>query len=166
MKVGEKVFRRWKKYPEVPDTAEGTGLWEAPRGALGHWIKVEAKKIQRYQVITPTNWNASPKDENGKSGAMEEALEGTLVPKMDTYDFLTKLAHPIAEKVKSLGLSDLNYWDGYNATLPLMIIRSFDPCLACAVHLITMKKRKPANKLTRTLDSAVINKSSRNWRIK
>jgi len=150
LKPGERVFKRWEKYPDVPDSAEGIGLWEAPRGALGHWLKVEAKKIQRYQVVTPTNWNASPRDDQGRSGPMEKALKETPVPKVDTYGFLAKLGHPLAEKAKSLGLSDLNYWDGYNATLPLMIIRSFDPCLACSVHLLTIGKGRPVRKLGRT----------------
>lgn len=166
LKPGERVFKEWKKYPDVPDSAEGIGLWEAPRGSLGHWLKVETKKIQRYQVVTPTNWNASPRDQHGRSGPMEKALKGTLVPKVDTYGFLAELGHPLAEKVKSLGLSDLNYWEGYNTTLPLMIIRSFDPCLACSVHLLTIGKGRPIKKLTRTFHPAGLHGSSGNWRVK
>lgn len=93
----------------VPDEGEGIGLTEAPRGALGHWIKIKDKKILRYQVITPTNWNASCKDKNGNKGPMEQALMGTAVP-------------------------DLN-----NPFSIIRIVRSFDPCLACSVHIIRAK---------------------------
>lgn len=142
LKLGEPVFRRWEGYPEVPESGEGTGLWEAPRGALGHWLKVKGKAIERYQVITPTGWNASPRDDMDRPGPMETALTGTPVPAMDTYNLLTALGHPLAETVKALGLSKFNYWDGYNATLPLTVVRSFDPCIACAVHLITPDGKK------------------------
>lgn len=146
LQPGERVFKRWKYYPNVPKSGEGTGLWEAPRGSLGHWLKVEDKKVKGYQVVTPTNWNASPRDDHGRTGPMETALTGTLVPRVNTHGFLRDLGHPLAEKVEKLGLSDLNYWDGYNTTLPLVVIRSFDPCLACSVHLLTADKRKPIKK--------------------
>jgi len=91
---------------EVPEEAEGVGLTEAPRGALGHWIKIENKRIARYQLVVPTTWNASPKDANGQPGPIEQALIGT--------------------KVK----------DEDNPFEIVRIVRSFDPCLACAIHLI------------------------------
>jgi len=97
---------------EIPDQAEGVGLTEAPRGALGHWISIKNKKIDRYQVITPTAWNASPKDDKDQPGAIEQALIGT--------------------KVK----------DKENPFELVRIVRSFDPCLACAVHLLNAKKNK------------------------
>lgn len=150
---GEKVFKRWKMYPNVPKSGEGTGLWEAPRGALGHWLKVEDNKVKNYQVVTPTNWNASPRDDQGKMGPIETALTGTLVPKVDTHDFLNDLGHPLAEEVEKLELSDLNYWDGYNTTLPLLVIRSFDPCLACSVHLLSIGKRRPIKKVVEDVSS-------------
>jgi len=142
LKTSEAVFNQWDVYPDVPSSGEGMGLWEAPRGALGHWLKVEAKKIKGYQILTPTNWNTSPRDDQDRPGAMESALEGTPVPKVDTNGLLAELGHPLTETIKILGLSGLNHWDGYNLTLPLMVIRSFDPCMACSVHLITANKRR------------------------
>jgi [NiFe] hydrogenase large subunit len=91
---------------KIPDKAQGIGLWEAPRGALGHWIDVEGKKIKNYQCVVPTTWNVCPRDDNGVRGPIEEALVGTAVA---------------------------------NAEKPLEILRvvhSFDPCLACTVHVI------------------------------
>ena len=55
---------------------EGAGLWEAPRGALGHWVGVKGGKISSYQVVTPSTWDCSPRDKNGVRGPMEEALVG------------------------------------------------------------------------------------------
>jgi len=91
---------------EIPDEAEGAGLTEAPRGAVGHWITIKDKKIDRYQVITPTAWNASPKDDQDQPGAVEQAIIGTKVKDKDNPFELVR------------------------------IVRSFDPCLACSVHLI------------------------------
>ena len=90
----------------VPTSATSFGLTEAPRGALGHWLKISNGKISRYQVITPTCWNASPRDSSGKRGPMEEALIGTPVQNID---------EPIEV---------------------LRVIHSFDPCLSCAVHVM------------------------------
>ncbi len=89
-----------------PKKALGFGYTEAPRGALGHWVVIENKKIKNYQVVVPTTWNASPRDHKNQPGAYEASLVGT------------RLADP---------------------EQPLEILRtihSFDPCLACAVHLI------------------------------
>jgi len=97
---------------EIPSESEGAGLTSAPRGAVGHWIKIKDKKIDRYQVITPTSWNASPKDDRDIPGPMEQTLIGT--------------------KIK----------DEENPFELVRIVRSFDPCLACAVHLITAKGKK------------------------
>jgi hydrogenase large subunit len=58
------------------DSGEGAGLWEAPRGALGHWVSVKGGKIDRYQVVTPSTWDCSPRDAKGVRGPMEEALVG------------------------------------------------------------------------------------------
>lgn len=91
---------------EVPKESEGYGLTEAQRGALGHWIKVKNHKIERYQCVVPSTWNCGPADEKGVKGVVEQALIGT--PIADT-------AYPI-EAVR--------------------VVRSFDPCLACAVHVI------------------------------
>lgn len=91
---------------EPPASGVGIGMTEAARGSLGHWIKINNYVIDNYSCIVPTTWNASPKDEKGKIGPFEKALIGCTVP--DTKN-------PI-----NIG----------------RIIRSFDPCLACAVHVI------------------------------
>ena len=90
----------------TPATGTGVGLTEAPRGALGHWMAIANSRISRYQIITPTGWNASPMDDAGQHGAIEQALIGTPV---------ADLATPVEV---------------------LRVIRSFDPCLACAVHMV------------------------------
>jgi len=87
------------------------GLTEAPRGAVGHWIEIKDKKIENYQLVVPTTWNAGPRDEKGVPGPMEQAITGT--------------------KIK----------DADNPYEIVRIIRSFDPCLACAVHVVTPKGR-------------------------
>ena len=97
--------------PEKPEGAEGTGLTEAARGVLGHWIRIEKGKIDNYQVITPTTWNVSPRDSHGNPGAVEEALIGTSV---EDEKNPVELAH---------------------------VIRSYDPCLFCTVHVLKMNKR-------------------------
>jgi len=107
VKVGElSTFTRDKWEPSTwPATAEGVGLSEAPRGALAHWIKIKDGKIDNYQLVVPSTWNASPRDAKGQRSSYEEALIGT------------HLANP---------------------EQPLEILRtihSFDPCIACAVHL-------------------------------
>jgi hydrogenase large subunit len=90
--------------PTVPIEAASMGLTEAPRGALGHWLGISGGVISRYQVITPTTWNASPRDNKGVLGPMEEALLGTPVENPD---------RPVEV---------------------MRVIHSFDPCLDCAVH--------------------------------
>ncbi|UCH35135.1 MAG: nickel-dependent hydrogenase large subunit, partial [Armatimonadota bacterium] len=90
----------------VPNMATGIGLTEAPRGALGHWIAVDDAKISRYQVVSPTNWNASPRDDAGQMGPIEQALLGT----------------PVADSNQPIEL--------------LRVVHSFDPCLACSVHMV------------------------------
>jgi len=87
---------------------------EAPRGALGHWIKIKDGRIDRYQLVVPTTWNVSPRDEKGQPGPVEQALEGT--------------------KVK----------DPENPFELVRIVRSFDPCLACAIHTVDLSGRKLA----------------------
>ncbi|MCB0608516.1 MAG: nickel-dependent hydrogenase large subunit [Lewinellaceae bacterium] len=88
-----------------PAAAQGVGHTEAPRGALAHWINIEDQKIKNYQLVVPTTWNASPRDPEGKQSAYESAL-------MDT---------PVADADQPLEI--------------LRTIHSFDPCMACAVHL-------------------------------
>jgi hydrogenase large subunit len=91
---------------EIPEKGEGAGLTEAPRGGVGHWITIKDKKIERYQVIAPTAWNASPKDDKDQPGAVEQAIIGTKVKDKDNPFELVR------------------------------IVRAFDPCLACSVHLL------------------------------
>ncbi len=86
-------------------SGEGAGMWEAPRGALYHYMKINNRKIEKYQIIIPTTWNLAPRDADGEPGPIEKALEG--VPVDD-------LEKPI------------------NA---LRTVHSFDPCVACAVHI-------------------------------
>lgn len=94
-------------YRAVPASVTGKyGLSEAARGALGHWIDISNSRIARYQILTPTAWNASPTDDAGRKGAMEQALLGTPVR------------------------------DAQNPIEVLRVIHSFDPCLACAVHVV------------------------------
>jgi hydrogenase large subunit len=88
-----------------PKEAKGVGYMEAPRGGLAHWIVIKEGKTANYQMVVPTTWNASPRDPKGQLSAYESALLGT----------------PIAEPSKPLEI--------------LRTIHSFDPCLACAVHL-------------------------------
>jgi hydrogenase large subunit len=90
-----------------PRQAKGVGTTEAPRGALGHWVVIERGKIANYQAVVPTTWNASPRDPAGNIGAYEAALMNTPLAKADE---------------------------------PLEILRtlhSFDPCLACATHIMS-----------------------------
>jgi len=98
---------------DIPKSASGIGLTEAPRGALGHWINIQNSKIDRYQVVTPTNWNASPMDDLGQLGPIEQALVGT----------------PVADETQPIEI--------------LRVVHSFDPCLACSVHMLRPGKDKP-----------------------
>lgn len=90
----------------IPESGQGMGLWCAARGALGHWIEIKQGAIARYQAVVPTTWNASPRDDKGQPGPIEQAMIGTVVE--DT-------ANPFALA---------------------RIVRSFDPCIACAVHIL------------------------------
>ncbi len=96
---------------EMPKEAYGMGLTEASRGALGHWIEIKDRKIANYQCIVPTTWNASPRDDEGRPGPIEQAIEGTKVRDADNPFELVR------------------------------IVRSYDPCLACAVHIISPKTK-------------------------
>lgn len=89
----------------MPDEAEGTGLMEAARGSLGHWLKIEQGRIHNYQIIAPTTWNFSPRDADGTPGPLEQALVGA--PIRDGEDTPVSVQH---------------------------IVRSFDPCMVCTVH--------------------------------
>jgi Ni,Fe-hydrogenase I large subunit len=97
-----------------PDEAEGWGFHEAPRGALGHWVRIEKGKIAGYQAVVPSTWNGGPRDARGQRGPYEEALVGT----------------PIADPEKPLEI--------------LRTVHSFDPCMACAAHVVDARGRKIA----------------------
>ncbi len=116
--VGGSVYNNYT----TPYSKTGVGLTEAPRGAVGHWLSIASSStksptggpaIGNYQVITPTCWNASPKDTNGVHGPIEQALIGTKV---------TNAAQPVEV---------------------LRVIHSFDPCLSCAVHVMRPEEGKP-----------------------
>ncbi|WP_457596852.1 nickel-dependent hydrogenase large subunit [Hydrogenimonas sp.] len=99
-------------FDKVSKDAKGYGLEEAPRGALGHWVRIENGKVANYQAVVPSTWNAAPRDYKGRMGAYEASLIGT------------KVADP---------------------EQPLEILRtihSFDPCIACAVHIVDTKGKE------------------------
>lgn len=79
LKPGEKTYN----YVEPPAEGEGAGLTEAPRGSVGHWIRIAGGKTENYQIIPPTNWNCSPRDDANVRGPMEEALIGTPIRDME-----------------------------------------------------------------------------------
>ena len=101
-------------FDEVSMSTKGMGLAEAPRGSLGHWVSIADGKVINYQAVVPSTWNAAPRDYKGRMGAYEASLIGT------------KVANP---------------------EQPLEIIRtihSFDPCIACAVHVVDTKGKELA----------------------
>ncbi len=67
----------------IPTQSKGAGFCEAPRGSVSHWIKIEDSVIDNYQVVAPTTWNCSPRDDQGQLGAIEQALIGTPVADVD-----------------------------------------------------------------------------------
>jgi hydrogenase large subunit len=93
---------------EVPESSQGAGVTDAARGALGHWIRIREGRIDNYQLVVPTTWNAGPMDAEGNPGPIEQALIGTSVK------------------------------DEANPFEVVRIVRSFDPCLACAVHIVDL----------------------------
>jgi hydrogenase large subunit len=105
IRIGDPAFEK----TSIPATATGFGLTEAPRGALGHWVKIANGKIANYQVITPTCWNCSPRDDRKQLGPLEKAIMGTVVQDPD---------RPVEV---------------------LRIVHSYDPCLDCAVHVMRAK---------------------------
>jgi hydrogenase large subunit len=89
-----------------PSSARGAGIMEAPRGALGHWIVIEDGRIANYQAVVPSTWNAGPRDPQNVAGAYEAALQDN---------------HQLVDVKQPVEI--------------LRTIHSFDPCIACAVHL-------------------------------
>ncbi|MFZ5646625.1 MAG: nickel-dependent hydrogenase large subunit [Bacillota bacterium] len=102
LQPGKPVFTPF----EVPNDAEGTGLTSAMRGPLGHWIRIKKGRIEHYQIITPTAWNFSPRDDAGNPGPVEEALIGT----------------PIADESQPFEIG--------------RVVRAFDVCSSCSAHVI------------------------------
>jgi hydrogenase large subunit len=94
-----------------PKSAQGFGFHEAPRGSLGHWVEIEDRKIVNYQVVAPSTWNAGPRDGEGQRGPYEAALVGT----------------PVIDPERPLEV--------------MRTVHSFDPCLACAVHVVGAQGR-------------------------
>ena len=107
LKTGDTtVVDNSKWFPEVWDQkCHGVGLYEAPRGGLSHWVSIEDTKISNYQCIVPTTWNACPRDDAAGHGAFEAAMIDTAVQIPDKPIEIAR------------------------------VIRSFDPCMACATHM-------------------------------
>ncbi|MEW5953784.1 MAG: nickel-dependent hydrogenase large subunit [Bacillota bacterium] len=103
LQPGQPVFTDFK----VPREAEGAGLTSTMRGPLGHWIRIEKGRLAHYQIITPTAWNFSPRDNSGRSGPVEEALTGI----------------EIANEAEPVEIG--------------RVIRAFDVCSSCNAHVIT-----------------------------
>lgn len=98
-----------------PSEIKGVGFTEAPRGALGHWIKIKDTKIENYQCVVPTTWNGSPRDAEGNIGAFEASLMGTKVERAEEPVEILRTLH------------------------------SFDPCLACSTHVMSPDGEELAN---------------------
>ncbi len=97
--------------------SQGIGLWEAPRGALGNWITTDSNgKIKNYQSIVPSTWNLGPRDENGIPSPVEQALQ----------------KNPIS------GIDNMFSFDYTNPLSILHVGRSYDPCIACAIHTVDL----------------------------
>lgn len=96
---------------DIPESGIGVGFWEAARGGLGHWLEIENRVIKNYQIITPSSFNASPRDPWGNPGPYEAAV----------------LATPIVER--------FTRDEDFTGIDILRTIRSFDPCMPCAVHM-------------------------------
>jgi [NiFe] hydrogenase large subunit/hydrogenase large subunit len=97
-----------------PADAMGAGFHEAPRGSLGHWVHIQNGLIANYQCIVPSTWNAGPRDAKGRRGPYEEAL----------------LATPVADPQRPIEI--------------LRTVHSFDPCMACGVHVVDPARRELA----------------------
>lgn len=109
LKAGDTATANIEKWDPSswPKEAKGVGFTEAPRGALGHWIKIKDTKIDNYQCVVPTTWNGGPRDPKGQIGAFEASLMNT----------------PVAKADEPLEI--------------LRTIHSFDPCLACSTHVMS-----------------------------
>lgn len=115
---------------DLPSNASGFGIHEAPRGALGHWIIADAqKRVQNHQAVVPSTWFDSPKDYMGQEGPLEKSIlsmpTGTLTGE-NSLDFKKASAYVPVEVVR--------------------IIHSYDPCLACTVHVVEKDGEKGVRK--------------------
>jgi [NiFe] hydrogenase large subunit len=98
----KEIYQPWL----MPDTGMGYGLNDVPRGALGHWIEIDKKKIKNYQYVVPSTWNLGPRDAQNQKGPVENSLIGT----------------PVADPKQPLEI--------------LRTVHSYDPCIACAIRVI------------------------------
>jgi hydrogenase large subunit len=116
IKAGDSATANVEKWEPAtwPKEAKGAGFTEAPRGALGHWIKIKDGKIDNYQCVVPTTWNGSPRDAKGQIGAYEASLMNT----------------PLAKADEPLEI--------------LRTLHSFDPCLACSTHVMSPEGQEMA----------------------
>jgi Ni,Fe-hydrogenase I large subunit len=107
------TFSKDKWEPDTwPATAQGYGYLDAPRGALGHWVQIENGHITRYQCVVPSTWNAGPRDPQGVVGPYEAALTDN---------------HPLVDPERPIEI--------------LRTVHSFDPCMACGVHVLDASGR-------------------------
>jgi [NiFe] hydrogenase large subunit/hydrogenase large subunit len=109
-----------------PKDAMGAGFHEAPRGALGHGVHIKDGNIDNYQIVVPATWNAGPRDAGSMRGPYEEALIGT----------------PVADAQQPIEI--------------LRTIHSFDPCMACGVHVVDARGRELARAASRTAPGQVM----------
>jgi len=107
--IGKGDFKTWNKFEFKGGEIRGFGFHEAPRGTLSHWVVIEDGKIKNYQCVVPSTWNSGPRNQHDAPGPYEAALIG----------------NPVANPEKPLEV--------------IRTVHSFDPCLACAIHLVNAK---------------------------
>jgi hydrogenase large subunit len=107
--IGKGDFKTWNKFEFKGGEIRGFGFHEAPRGTLSHWVVIEDGKIKNYQCVVPSTWNSGPRNQHDAPGPYEAALIG----------------NPVADPDKPLEV--------------IRTVHSFDPCLACAIHLVNAK---------------------------
>jgi len=112
LKKGDLNICDERPWDQMPAEGMGAGLNDVPRGALGHWIDVKEKKIANYQMVVPSTWNIGPRDADDKRGPLEEALMGT----------------PVADPKRPVEI--------------LRTVHSYDPCIACGVHVIDVESNE------------------------
>jgi hydrogenase large subunit len=110
--IGKGDYETYNKPVFPKGEVRGVGIHEAPRGVLSHWIVIQDGKIKNYQCVVPSTWNAGPRNNNDEPGPYEASL----------------LGNPIADPEKPLEV--------------LRTVHSFDPCLACAIHMVDTHKNQ------------------------